>query len=126
MQAMGLMRGLTAAGAVVPLALLLPSWWRAGHLDSLTMLSYLACVAAPLPFGYWLNGLMGHWRTVSWFVIAGFVLAAAAGVWGYWGNLAGSGAPGAPPAVSVLVVPVAQLFLLIVSVMLGWLFEKNY
>jgi hypothetical protein len=123
---MGLMRVLTAAGAVVPLAQLLPSWWRAGHLDALTMLSYLACVAAPLPFGYWLNGLMGHWRTVSWFVIAGFVLAAAAGAWGYWGNLAGSGAPGAPPAVSVLVVPVAQLFLLIVSVMLGWLFEKNY
>lgn len=119
-----LLRALALAGIMVPLAVLLPAWWGRPSLDLFSLVSYLACAAAPVPFGAWIGEAFGDFPKARNIMAGGLVLAIVAAAAGYWMLMAGGKAAGSPPE-TLLVVPLAQLGIVLVTAFAAWTFGRS-
>jgi 4-amino-4-deoxy-L-arabinose transferase-like glycosyltransferase len=118
-----MLRVAALVGIIMPVAILLPAWWGRPGLDMFSLVSYLACAAAPIPFGAWIGEAFGEHLEARMIVLAGLVMALITGLAGY-GALYVAGAMKNPPE-TMLVVPLGQLVLVLLAVVAAWLFGRR-
>lgn len=117
------LRLLAALGIILPAAMLLPAWWGRSGFDMFSLVSYLACAMAPIPFGAWIGEAFGEHVEARLIMMAGLIMALMVGLAGY-GALYVVGAMKDPPE-TLLVVPLGQLVLVMLAVVAAWLFGRR-
>ena len=118
------LRALAAIGIIVPLAILLPSWWGRPALDWGSLAAYLACAMAPIPFGAWIGEAFGELPRARRLMLAGLLLALVGALAGY-AQLIVSGGAGRGPPETMLVVPLGQLLLVLVTAFAAFIFGRR-
>ncbi len=118
-----MLRLLGLIGIIMPIAILLPAWWGRPSLDLFSLASFLACAAAPIPFGAWIGEAFGDYAEARMIMLAGLAMALITGAAGY-AALYVAGAMKDPPE-TMLVVPLGQLVLVMLAAATAWLFGRR-
>lgn len=117
------LRVLAALGIILPATVLLPAWWGRPGFDMVSLVAYLACAMAPIPFGAWIGEAFGQHGQARFIMMAGLGMALIIGLTGY-GALYVAGATAHPPE-TMLVVPLGQLVLVLVATFAAWMFGRS-